>query len=67
MQLPKAAIAYIRLKAELNKVSVEKQIQLEVMETQNTEFEDMHHAYEYLELSSFKQAYAEIREDFHRT
>lgn len=63
IQLPKSALAYIRFKAELNKVSVEKQIQLEVMDTQNTEFEDMHHAYEYLELSSFKQAYADIRRE----
>ena len=61
IRLPKSALAYIRFKAELNQVSVEQQIQLEVMDTQNTEFEDMHHASEYLELSSFKQAYAEIR------
>ena len=66
IQLPKEAMAYIRFKAELNKVSVEKQLQFEVMDTQNTEFEDMHHAYEYLELSSFKQAYADIRSMFHR-
>jgi hypothetical protein len=31
------------------------------MDIQNVEFDDMN-AYEYLELSSFKQAYAEIRE-----
>jgi len=67
VQLPKSALAYIRFKAELNKVSIEKQLQLEVMDIQNAEFEDMHHAYEYLELSSFKQAYASIREVFHRT
>jgi hypothetical protein len=67
IQLPKSALAYIRFKAELNKVSIEKQLQLEVMDIQNAEFEDMHHAYEYLELSSFKQAYASIREVFHRT
>jgi hypothetical protein len=53
---PKSALAYIRFKAELNQISVEKQLQIEVKDTQNTEFEDMHHAYEYLELSSFKQA-----------
>ena len=67
IQLPKSALAYIRFKAELNKVCVEQQIQLEIMDTQNTEFEDMHNAQEYLELSSFKQAYANIREVFHRT
>ena len=60
IQLPKAAMAYVRFKAELNQVSVEKQLQLELMDIQNAEFEDMH-ASEYLELSSFKQAYAELR------
>ena len=60
IQLPKAALAYIRFKAELNQVSVEKQLRSEVMDIQNAEFEDMH-AYEYLKLESFKQAYAELR------
>ena len=59
IQLPKAAMAYIRFKAELNKTSVEKQLQLEVMDIQNAEFEDMR-AYEYLQLSSFKQAYTDV-------
>ena len=66
IQLPKSALAYIKFKAELNKVSVEKQLQIEVMDIQNSEFEDMR-AYEYLQLSSFKQAYAFIRKVFHRT
>ena len=60
IQLPKAAMSYIRFKAELNKVSVEKQIQLEIMDIQNAEFEDMK-AYEYLQLSNFKQTYSELR------
>ena len=60
IQLPKAVLAYIRFKAELNQVSVEKQLQSEVMDIQNAEFEDMR-AYEYLELEGFKQAYTELR------
>ena len=60
IQLPKAALAYIRFKAELNGVSLEKQLQLEVMDVQNAELDDMH-AHEYLELSSFKSAYRDIR------
>jgi hypothetical protein len=65
INLPKEAMAYIRFKAELNKTNVEKQLQIEVMDIQNAEFEDMR-AYEYLELSSFKQAYADIRESLAR-
>jgi hypothetical protein len=60
IQLPKEAMAYIRFKAELNKVSIEKQLQFEIMDLENAEFQDMN-AYEYLQLSSFKQAYSEIR------
>ena len=60
LQLPKEALAYIRFKAELNHISVDKQLQIEVMDVQNAEFEDMN-AYEYLELSSFKQNYTDIR------
>lgn len=60
IQLPKSALAYVRFKAELNGVSVEKQLQSEVMDIQNAEFDDMH-ANEYLELSDFKAAYAEVR------
>lgn len=59
IQLPKSALAYIRFKAELNEISVEKQLEIEIMVIQNSELEDMR-AHEYLELSSFKQAYAEI-------
>jgi hypothetical protein len=60
IQLPKAALTYIRFKAELNGVGVEKQLQIEVMDIQNAEFDDMN-AHEYLELSSFKAAYTEVR------
>jgi hypothetical protein len=66
IQLPKSALAYIRFKAGLNKVSVEQQLQIEVMDIQNAEFEDMN-AYEYLDLSSFKQAYTDIKKVFQRT
>lgn len=61
IQLPKSALAYVRFKAELNKVSVEQQLEIEVMDIQNAEFEDMR-AYEYLDLADFKQAYCEIRD-----
>jgi len=61
VQLPKSLMAYIRFKAELNQITVERQLQQDLMDVANSEFEDMH-AYEYLELSSFKQAYNEIRE-----
>ena len=59
-QLPKAAMAYLRFKAELNKIKVERQLQIEVMDVQNAEFEDMH-AKEFLELTEFNQALSVIR------
>ncbi len=60
IQLPKTLMAYTRFKAELHKITPERQLQSDLMDVSNAEFEDMH-AHEYLELSSFQQAYFEIR------